>query len=962
MVYTIIYTNTGNADATNVTITDSYDGGFDDIEASAPGSVITNPLSVQVTWSDQGVPVNAPITQRTQTITVTVPDTLAENTVLTNSVTISSFDGATDSDTITTTVRALEADLAIRKERVGDGVVFVGDPITYTLTITNNGPDTVDALITDTFGGNVAVDNIINGDCTLGNPLICNLTDFDGTQTITVILDTTAPSTVTNSVEISPTNNALETDNTDNTDDAEDVTVRYPEADLTITKTREGTGDVIIGNPITYTLTITNNGPDTVDAVITDTFDNAEISSLSDPACNAGPGPDEFVCNLTDFTGTRTITVILDTTTSVSGTVTNSAEIVPINEALETDDTDNSSDGPDVTVRFPRADLTVTKTREGTGVVVIGELVTYLLTITNSEQDLVTAIVTDTFTNATFDSVEFVPPNPGATCTSPPTGPVVCTIPNFAAETQGIRINLDTATSTVDFVTNEVEVGSTAEVIELNPGDNDDVGPDVPLRLPQADLSIVKTRVGTGTVIIDAPITYTLTITNAGPDSVTAIVTDTFENAGFGAVSIAPPYAGAPCTPGAGQVVCSLDNFTGSTTITVVLDTATSISGTLVTNTARITPTTPVTRVIDPDPANNDSNGPDVEVRLPLADLRIAKVSEVAEVVDGGLITYTIVVTNIGTDAVDVILTDTFETALASLESCSNDCSDNGPVVTWNIDKFTGVRTFELILKARFGVTGTMTNQVDVDFVRFGLDTTPDNNSDSEDVFIRFVPKLVYLPLILKNFSAATPTPTPTATPTGDTPTPTNTPDVPTAGDLEIEEFFITPADPGTSDNIVVTIILRNNDTVSTGEGFWTDFYVNPVLLPNDPSLGRDRGWFNPTINSFKGIAWAVPALGPGESIKLTSDGSDGGLAPAGRQTDWAAPQLPPGSYKFYGFVDSFDQNDPTGDTYVEIVESNEDNNLAGPITVDIVGSSNAAPVSTPEPRNIEPRPDLGNQ
>jgi hypothetical protein len=174
---------------------------------------------------------------------------------------------------------------------------------------------------------------------------------------------------------------------------------------------------------------------------------------------------------------------------------------------------------------------------------------------------------------------------------------------------------------------------------------------------------------------------------------------------------------------------------------------------------------------------------------------------------------------------------------------------------------------------------------------------------------------------------------------------------------LVISQFSINPSAPGSNDTVVVTIVVKNQGDVASGsgpgDGFWTDFYVDPVTLPNNPALGANRRW--DVTGSSQGIAWAVPALAPGQSITLTSDGSGGGLAPDPAQTTWSG-KLPGGPHNLYAFVDSFDNNDPTGPTNVEVVELNENNNMAGPITLGITANSDEtpaapAPVTTPVPR-----------
>ncbi len=108
-----------------------------------------------------------------------------------------------------------------------------------------------------------------------------------------------------------------------NDGDSVDTLVRYFMADLQVSVAHEGSGAIMAGGQVTYTLTMTNAGPDTVDAVVTDTF---PISYTTLAFCSGGcSGTGPVAWSLPDFTGTRTFTLVLGTSASFSGTLANSA-------------------------------------------------------------------------------------------------------------------------------------------------------------------------------------------------------------------------------------------------------------------------------------------------------------------------------------------------------------------------------------------------------------------------------------------------------------------------------------------------------------------------------------------------------------------------------------------------------------------------------------------------------------
>ncbi len=166
------------------------------------------------------------------------------------------------------------------------------------------------------------------------------------------------------------------------------------------------------------------------------------------------------------------------------------------------------------------------------------------------------------------------------------------------------------------------------------------------------------------------------------------------------------------------------------------------------------------------------------------------------------------------------------------------------------------------------------------------------------------------------------------------------------APDLTITSFSVTGSNP----NYVVTIVVQNIGTAATDSGFWVDFYVNPTSLPDNAALRGDRRWQH--VGSNQGIAWEVPALGPGQSITLSSNGV-GGLAPNPGQTIWTG-SLPAGTNNLYSFADSYDSDN---DSWVEILESNENNNLASQsVTASASAASAFEPATLPDPLQLPPR------
>jgi len=127
----------------------------------------------------------------------------------------------------------------------------------------------------------------------------------------------------------------------------------------------------------------------------------------------------------------------------------------------------------------------------------------------------------------------------------------------------------------------------------------------VPVTTPAADLQIIKT--GPATATAGATITYTISVTNTGPDAATNSLVADPAPAGLTFVS-----AGAPCSAG---FPCNLGTLTSGQTVAipnVVFAIAPSFSGTIV-NTASVTSDQP-----DPTPNNNSSSVSTVVLGVPV--------------------------------------------------------------------------------------------------------------------------------------------------------------------------------------------------------------------------------------------------------------------------------------------------------------------------------------------------------
>jgi uncharacterized repeat protein (TIGR01451 family) len=221
-------------------------------------------------------------TREVEIVATVLPDTPA-GTILHNDGRVSSdtldLDNADNLDSADTTVEA-DADLEVAKSDSPDPVV-AGDPLTYEVMVTNNGPSkAIDVAIVDllpaevTFAGTTISNG--SGTCVWLDALSrveCDLNDLDPGASVTVFIDVivnadTPAGTLTDNVSVSA---ATPDSNAGNDLDSEDTTV-VTEADLGVLKD----GNFPAGNPSTeiiYTITLSNHGPsDAQNVMVVDTL------------------------------------------------------------------------------------------------------------------------------------------------------------------------------------------------------------------------------------------------------------------------------------------------------------------------------------------------------------------------------------------------------------------------------------------------------------------------------------------------------------------------------------------------------------------------------------------------------------------------------------------------------------------------------------------------------------------
>ena len=194
--------NAGTGAVTNVVVSDVLPGNTTFLSTTASQGTCTGTSTVACT-------LESLVGGGTATVTVVfVPTAAAAGTVLINTATVAGTGLATQSATATTTVVQTAA-LTITKTGAPNPVT-VGQPLTYTLTITNPASTAATGvMVTDTLPGNVAFGSAtwIAGTCSGTTTVTCSLGTIAAGASITITITVTPTSaavgtTLTNTASV----------------------------------------------------------------------------------------------------------------------------------------------------------------------------------------------------------------------------------------------------------------------------------------------------------------------------------------------------------------------------------------------------------------------------------------------------------------------------------------------------------------------------------------------------------------------------------------------------------------------------------------------------------------------------------------------------------------------------------------------------------------------------------------
>jgi uncharacterized repeat protein (TIGR01451 family) len=643
----------------------------------------------------------------------------------------SDFDRSDNLAKVVTTLNPA-ADLAVTINSAPAGSVGASGTLTYTITVTNNGPDAASGVIlTENLPNTVSILSLTQSQGLLPVLAGTQVTESfgniasKGTATLTIV--TQAPPVADSLNDSASVTSSTPDPNLINNAALNTVTVT-PISDIQVSLTASSP-TVLAGQQIIYTLTATNMGPSVADGVlVTDKLPLAALATFVSATADSGPSPTLANGVVTDNFGTLnpnqsvTITITVLTTVNAPPNVTDTAAAT--SNATDPVTTNNSASV--TTTVVPDADVAITSITANPASLTATHNLTITIGFVNNGPSAATGVsVIDTLpTGFTFVSAS-------------------TSIGTFKVSGQTVTVNAGTmpvgatgtltinATTTLLAVGNDTDSASISATLADPNVDNNTMSTPITIVPPIADMSVTSATANPSRVLVGGNATFVVNVMNSGPDPATgAQLTDVVPNgmlilsvlSSAGAVSVSGNTIFAPLgtmAPGA------------TATLTIVAQ-ATSNGVGAASNTATVS-----ANVLDPDTSNNSMSAT-TTVSVPLADLAIASVTATpSAALLGQNVTFSIAIVNNGPDqSTGGTIIDSLPAGLTLVSATVN----NGSVLSQNNAAVATLPTLNsggtaiLTIVAKTTALGSIGNGATISGNQ--VDPTPGNNSGATAITV----------------------------------------------------------------------------------------------------------------------------------------------------------------------------------------------------------------------------------
>ena len=851
--YVVTFSNTGPDTAAAVLVRDSLPPGVVFVSATGGGTVAGR----VVTWN-AGALANGGT--RTERVRAVLPDTGRVVNVVRASTTTADPDSADLRATATVLVVPFRADLSV--EKAGPSTAFVGDTLTYAITLRNYGPEAAASVtLSDSLPAGATFLSATGSGTASGRRVGWSLGDLavGARKTFQVKVRADASGTLTDVARVASA--TLDPDTSDRrTTLATSVQAR---ADLSVRKS--GPAAAQVNETVTYTLTAVNDGPSPAAAVTLVDSLPAGLTFVS--ASDGGTASGGVVTwSLGDVASGSSVPRTVTVRAATAGAQVDVARVTSVTADPDTSD-QRATFTTTVAEPPPMADLSVEKS--GPATATVGESVTYTLTAANGGPSPAAAV---TLVDSLPAGLTFVSASDGGTASG---GVVTWSLGDVAsgssvprtvtvrAATAGAQVNVARVTSaTADPDTSDQRATFTTTVAEP---------------APMADLSVEKS--GPATATVGESVTYTLTAANGGPDAAAAVTLVDSLPAGLTFVS-----ASDGGTASGGVVTWSLGDVASGSSVPRTVTVRAATAGAQV-NVARVTSAT-----TDPDTSDQRATfTTTVAEPPPMADLSVEK-SGPATATVGESVTYTLTAANGGpSPAAAVTLVDSLPAGLTFV-SASDGGTASGGVVTWSLGDVASGSSVPRTVTVRAATAGAQVN-----VARVTSATTDPDTSDQRATFTTTVaepPPMADLSVEKSGPATATVGESVTYTLTAANGGPSPAAAVTLVDSLPAGLTFVSASDGGTASGGVVTWSLGDVASGSsvprtvTVRAATAGAQVNVARVTSataDPDTSDQRATFTTTVAEPPPMAdLSVEKSGPatatvGESVTYTLTAANGG-------------------------------------------------------------------------------------
>ena len=549
-----------------------------------------------------------------------------------------------------TDVQATQAsvtDLAV--STVTGGSPLLNQPYTYTVTVTNRGPnDSTGVILSDTIPTN---STFVSSNAGTYNSATGVLTDPIGnlaanqSVVVTITVKPTATGTLTNTAIV--TGDELDTDLTNNKAVTTDTV--SANADLAVLLTASSRV-APVGSPISYTLSVGNNGPSTATGtVVTVRFPGdftGIVVQLDQGTYQINPD-NSVTITLGTLPASSASTIVLTANPSAIGDAVVTATVTSM---LADPNPANNSSSATVMVANA-ADLGVTISGAPNPVLLeLGQELLYTVTVTNNGPSVASSpVVLDPLpAGLTYDPTKSTAGAYGTVFLANPTisapnGTVVANLHPLASGASA-TITIAVFASASGQVVNTVTVGDPDEVApaEIDTDLSNNTATSV-IQVSPADVSIVVNN-PQDPLFLGSNAVYQLEVANNGPATATNVTV--LDSLGLGGM-IVQASAGTITN---GILTANLGSLAPGQMVTIYVVVAPTASGTLV-NSASITSDN-----IDPNPNNNSSSSSNL---VSPVDLMVGVTGSPSSILLGQPAVFIVTVTNNGpAPATNVRFTD----------------------------------------------------------------------------------------------------------------------------------------------------------------------------------------------------------------------------------------------------------------------------------------------------------------